>query len=174
MVGKKACSSISPVNAMWRQREESCILVFCSAALVLCGPWPFVGLSSTTIGRSWAYLKGPKSTADGGNYVHLGEYGPDAHPRAQSYSGLATDSAGVLWLFEGSSTPINVFSWNGTEWRWAYRSPVTSASGTYVGPDIQPGYRDRALLWRRKTCPGFVLFGGYGRGNSLSSYGYLR
>ena len=127
-------------------------------AIVLIGSC-LAGAPPATLSLKWAYLKGPLAGGGPGKYASLGSYDSTVLPKSQMFSRAVKDSNGIVWLVDKDSLAGEVFSFNGADFRWVYRSSKGDALGVYTGADPHPGKRASPMLWPRPEG-GFAMFGG--------------
>jgi hypothetical protein len=112
----------------------------------------------------WAYLKGTSTQGHPGVYASLGEFNSSTLPMAQYFAAAVKDFNGTVWHFDRYSNYGDVFAFNGTDFKWAYRGSYTIAEGVYTGTDPHPGPRGHSIAWPR-LGGGFFIFGGYYQSN---------
>ena len=108
-------------------------------------------------GMTWAYLKGPQTTGDGGTYSPKYYFDSGVIPAAQSYVSTVTDAYGEMWFIDRSVGKGAVFSFDGIDFKLWYISSVSAPAGVYTGGDPHPGNVARPAVWPRPTTGGFSM-----------------
>src|SRR5579859_5698827 len=133
----------------------------------------------------WTWMSGSNMINPPGSYGTQGIASPGNVPGAREGAVSWIDAAGNLWLFGGNGLDSSgvgrylndLWKYNSGEWTWMSGSNIGEWPGIYgtqgtAGSTNVPGGRVGAVSWIDATGD-LWLFGGYGFGDSASSYGYL-
>ena len=154
--------------------------------------WIFGGLDDNHAGTSdlwkydpvsneWAWMKGPGTENDPGNFGTKGVPSPTNNPSARGYGSCCwTDNNGDLWLFGGNNesggTGVLNDLWryqiSANEWTWMNGTRVINAPDNYgslgtFSYTATPGGRDENLSQWVDIRNRLWLFGGEGYGYGL-------
>jgi N-acetylneuraminic acid mutarotase len=143
-------------------------------------------------GQDWAWMKGPKTVNNFGNYGTISVPAPNTRPGSRHGGATWTDLSGNLWFFGGegygTSGPLawlsDLWKYNisTNQWTWINGPSATNQSGSYgtkgVGSTTNcPGAREFISYWTDASGKfwlfggdGFDAFGNFGNLNDLWRY----